>query len=458
MGILERVSNKGLERHSPQIPIYNLEDYISAVNSLSGWGSYQQTIAGERAERAPNDLTGYAQSAYQGHGPVFALMAIRMSVFSAIRFSWQRLRANKPSGMFGNSRLGLLERPFAGGTTQDMLMGQIIDADLTGNGYLTQVGDELVRLRPDWMQIVLEPRKFRGGTLGYKRIGYLYEEGGIGASEPIPLLVDEVSHFAPYPDPLASYRGMSWLTPVLREMINDKLMTRHQTKFFENGATPNMVVSMDATVSYEQFRRFKELMDANHTGVENAYKTLTVGGGADVTVVGQNFEQMAFTAVQGRGETRLAAAAGVPPVIAGFSEGLQGSSLNAGNYKQSWRRFTDGTMSHLWANMCGSLQELIPPPDGATRLWYDTGSVPSLREDALDMANILSTKSKMIRDLTDGGWDPASVIAAVEAEDLGLLKHTGRLSVQLQEPGTDATPPADPETPDEGNEDDDPSA
>jgi phage portal protein BeeE len=249
---------------------------------------------------------------------------------------------------------------------------------------------------------------------------------------------------------------MSWITPVVRQLINDKLMSRHQTKFFENGATPNMVISMDAAVSYEQFKKFKEQMNLEHRGVENAYKTLTVGGGADVTIAGLNFEQMAFTDVMGRGETRLAAAAGVPPVIAGFSEGLQGSSLNAGNYKASWRRFTDGTMVHLWANMCGSLQEIVPPPDGGSRLWYDTGSVPSLREDAMDMATIMETKAKIVRTLGDGGWDPESVKQFVMAEDFGLLKHSGRLSVQLQEPGAveEEAPAAENDAPEEGTEDD----
>lgn len=423
---------------------------MTMVSNLMTFGTYQQTLSGQNVESTPQGLIGYAQGAYAGHGPVFSLMAIRMSVFSSIMFCWQRLRQGKPSGTFVTPELRILDRPFVGGTTQDMLMGQIVDADLTGNGYVTRIEDELVRLRPDWVEIVLEPRRFRGGVVGYRRVGYLYWEGGIGTADPVPFLPDEVSHFAPYPDPLATYRGMSWITPVLRQMINDKLMASHQTKFFENGATPNMVVSMDAAVSFEQFKKFREMMNLEHRGVENAYKTLTVGGGADITVVGADFQQMAFTETMGRGETRLAAAAGVPPVIAGFSEGLQGSSLNAGNYKAAWRRFTDGTMAHLWANMSGSLQEIIPVPDNGSRLWYDTSSVPSLREDAIDMANILSTKSKVIRDLGDGGWDPDTVVEAVTAEDLSLLKgkHTGLLSVQLQEPGAEET------APEEGTEDD----
>ena len=435
--------------------IATVDDYALMVSQLMGYGGITQTIAGQEAKRIPNDLIGRAQSAYAGSGPVFALMAIRMNVFSAIRFAWQRIRDTKPSGTFGTAKLGLLERPFPGGTTQDLLMGQIVDADLVGNGFLTVISEEIVRLRPDWVEIVLEPRRYRGGTVGYRKAGYLYWEGGIGTGDPVPFLPDEVSHFAPHPDPLATYRGMSWITPVIRQLVNDKLMTRHQTKFFENGATPNMVVSMDAAVSFDQFKKFKEQMKLEHRGVENAYKTLTVGGGADITVVGADFHQMAFTDTMGRGETRLAAAAGVPPVIAGFSEGLQGSSLNAGNYKASWRRFTDGTMAHLWANMCGSLQEIFPPPDTGSRLWYDTSSVPSLREDALDAANILNTKSQVIRLLSDGGWKPDAVVDAVSAENLELLKgsHSGLLSVQLQEPGADKaeTPPAD--NPQEGTQD-----
>lgn len=453
MKALERIQRRQVAQQERQWPITSVDDYINLQNQLIGFGGYTQTITGNNVETVMGGLDGYAKAAYAGHGPIFSLMAIRMSVFSAIRFCWQRLRDTKPSGIFGTPALGILERPFPGGTTQDLLMGQIVDADLAGNGYLAPIEGEIVRLRPDWVEIVLEPRRYRGGTVGYRKIGYLYWEGGINNGDPVPFLPNEVSHFAPYPDPLATYRGMSWITPVLRELINDKLMSTHQTKFFENGATPNMVIAMDAAVSYEQFKKFREMMNIEHRGVQNAYKTLTVGGGADVTVVGTDFKQMAFTEVMGRGETRLASAAGVPPVIAGFSEGLQGSSLNAGNYKASWRRFTDGTMAHLWANICGSIQEIMPPPDAGTRLWYDTSSVPSLREDAIDAATILSTKSKVIRDLGDGGWDPDSVIDAVTSENLGLLKgtHTGRLSVQLQAPGTSEGTPV----PEEGTEDDD---
>jgi hypothetical protein len=48
------------------------------------------------------------------------------------------------------------------------------------------------------------------------------------------------------------------------------------------------------------------------TGSANAGKVMHFLGGRDVKTVGASLEQLAFKAVQGAGETRIAAAAGVP--------------------------------------------------------------------------------------------------------------------------------------------------
>jgi hypothetical protein len=238
---------------------------------------------------------------------------------------------------------------------------------------------------------------------------------------------------------------MSWITPVIREITGDTAATRHKLKFFERGASPQVIVSFDATVSADKVRKFATLMDSEHAGVDTAYKTLYLGGGADATVVGKDLHQLDFKATQGAGETRLAAAAGVPSVIVGFSEGLAGSSLNAGNYSSSRRRFADGTMRPLWRNAAGSLAQLVDVPDGA-ELWYDDRDIAFLREDRHDAAEIQGLQSRTIRTLVDAGYEPASVTAAVAAEDYSLLRHTGLYSVQLQKPGgTGPAPTTNPE-------------
>lgn len=796
---------RGGERSVPDIS--TVEDYVAVLNGYVGGfgGGIQQTLAGETTERAPNSFVGLAQQAYGSNGVVFACMLVRQLVFSSVRFRWQRLRDGKPSDTFGSADLSLLERPWVGGTTQDLLSRVIQDADLSGNSYWIHEDDQMVRLRPDWIDIVVQPRMMRDGRgqIGWKKAGYLYTAGGDGSgNDPVGLLPEEVAHFAPIPDPLANFRGMSWLTPILREIQADQSMTRHQQKFFDNGApqpldakimtptgwstmgamgvgdrvigsdgkphdvvavypqgekdiyrvtfssgtstectsdhlwtvasaydrklgntrtmtlaqivdggvtyqsgpakwsvplvapiefddagelpiapyllgsllgdgclranakgsggvslsahaddvdeqaaflspllpegvrisrrdsgnwstlsfarvnggpktnaltaaikdlglfdcighekfvperymrasvtervallqglldtdgsiekrqrnevrftntsealavqvaelanglgglatvhatraaagnarpqwtarisrlpqwivpvrlarkasmyrptlrggayryiqkvelvgrkqaqciavesddhlyvtddfilthnTVNLVIKHGAGANEDKVRRFSEMMRDKHGGIENAYKTLHLYPGADATPVGSNLKDIDFKSVRGGGETRVAAAAGVPPVIVGLSEGLAAATYS--NYGQARRRLADGTAHPLWQNIAGSMELIVPRPrsrgDGLDfRLWYDATDVPFLREDEKDAAEIAHLRAQTIRQLVDGGFTPESAVAAVDAGDYRLLVHSGFLSVQLQKPGTTSQTPASP--------------
>lgn len=199
--------------------------------------------------------------------------------------------------------------------------------------------------------------------------------------------------------------------------------------------TPNFAIKFDPQVTMDQIREFKELIEAEHRGAWNAYKTLYLGGGADPVVLGKDFKEIDFAATQGKGESRLASAAGVPPSWVGFSEGLQGSALNAGNFTAARRRFADGTLHHLWANAAASLEVLLPRPDSGAHLWYDTRSIPFLREDSKDAAEIQAKEAVTITQLVKEGFTAESAVRAVREQDWSLLVHTGLVSVQLRPPG-----------------------
>lgn len=458
MNLLDKMFGRG-ERD-----ISTVDDYIELYNTfyhnglayMTGGGSgtqLQQTLVGGQKTQAPDpSFQGMVRGCYAASGPVFACELVRMSVFSAIFFSWQKMRAGAPTDLVANDpQLRILQRPWVGGTTQDLLVQMILDADLAGNAYVARDGNELVRLRPDWVEIVLEPRRFQnaGGILldqngnpmgdpqlGWRIFGYIYTEGGINSgNDPVFLFANEVAHFAPIPDPLANFRGMSWLTPVIREITADHAMTRHQRKFFDNGATVNMVVKYQPGTKLDDIKAFREIMDERHEGTENAYKTMHLAPGADPTPVGANMRQVDFTSVRGAGETRIAAAANVPPIIAGFTEGLESATYS--NYSQARRRFADATMHPLWQNVCGSLEILFSRFDDE-RLWYDASKVPFLREDAQDAAAISKVEADTINTLITAGYTPESVIAAIKAQDWDLLQHTGLVSVQLMQPGANS--------------------
>lgn len=361
--------------------INTVDDFAAALNQFAYQGlgySYggpmsagiQQTLSGSTTELAPNTFVGLASQAYMANGPVFACMLVRQLVFSSVRFRWQRLRDGKPSDTFGTADLRILERPWPGGTTQDMLSRMIQDADLAGNSYWMVERGEFVRMRPDWVDVIVEERRLADGRgqVGWRKVGYLYWEGGRAAErDPVALLADEVVHFAPIPDPLATYRGMSWLTPILREIRADQAMSRHQSKFFDNGATVNLIIKHQIGADRDAIKKWAQEVESKHGGTENAWKNLHLYPGAEAEVVGSNLKDIDFKNVRGGGETRIAAAAGVPPVIVGLSEGLAAATYS--NYGQARRRLADGTAHPLWENLSGCLGHVLPDLGSDVRLW-----------------------------------------------------------------------------------------
>lgn len=451
MSLLDRLTGKKAPARM------SLDDYGQLLNQYQyQWGglgyngiALQQTIAGTSTERPPDTFIGLATHAFAANGVVFGSMMVRQLVFSSVRFQWQRILSGKPSETFGDQTLALLERPWPGGTTQDLLSRMIQDADLSGNSYWYRDGDQLVRLRPDWVQIVGVPRHLGadgsargGGQVGWKKVGYLYTEGGYhpgNSNEAVAFSVDEVAHYAPIPDPLAVFTGMSWLTPVLREIQGDQSMSRHQRKFFDNGCTPNMIVKHTVGTDRAEIAKWATELAGGHAGADNAYKTLHLYPGADATVVGTNLKDIDFGSVREGLEVRIAMAAGVPPVIVGLSKGLDSATYS--NYGQARRRFADATAHPLWQNMAGSMQQILPPPGNGVRLWYDATDVPFLREDEADAANIAAVRASTINTYLAAGFTAESAVKAVDSGDINLLVHSGLVSVQLLPPGTEKTPP-----------------
>lgn len=388
----------------------------------------------EREEIA-NNFEGYISGAYKSSGPVFACILARLLVFSEARFLFQRFAASRPTDLFGTPDLALLERPWPNGTTGELLARMEQDASLAGNFFATTVEDRngrrIRRLRPDWVTIVTGSESGDPAALDARVVGYIYQPNGYAGDNATLLTADKVAHYSPIPDPDAQWRGMSWLTPVVREIKGDLAASEHKLKYFTNGATGGLAVTYDASVSQAQVERFAAMFTNAHQGTENAYKTFHFGGGADVTSLGADLKQLDFKVTQGAGETRIAAASGVGAVIAQLSEGLQGSSLNAGNFGAAKRRFTDGTMRPLWRSASAALETIVPPPAG-TRLWYDVRDVPFLQEDQKDEAEIQAKHAETIRQLVDAGFTPDSVVNAVTSGDLRSLAHSGLYSVQLQ--------------------------
>jgi hypothetical protein len=409
-------------------------------------GGLQQTLGG-KIEEISGDFAGLVSRCYQSNAIVFAVEQARVNLFTEARFQWQTLRAGRPGDFFGNESLRILERPWPGGTTGDLLKYMLLDADFAGISFVGRPdglrGQRLVRLRPDWVSIALgsQNAETQAGDVDAEFLGVVYHPGGRYSGRPPVMLSaadNQVAYFAPTGDPLRQLSGMPWLWPIIAEVMGDQAMTEHKLKFHEHGATPSLVVTTNLS-DLTKLREWIALFEQNHEGTRNAYRSLYLGSAMDAKVLGSNMQQIDFAKVQGAGEVRIANAGGVPATVVGLSEGLAGSSLNAGNFGSAFRRFADLTMSPAWRNACGSLEQIVPPPPGA-RLWYDTRDIPALKDDIKSAAEVQALQSTAIRTLTDGGYDAPSVVDAIVSGDLKRLTHTGLLSVQLNPPNTTPAP------------------
>ncbi len=127
----------------------------AGVNAFStAYESVWSSWSNGTRESLPTDYEGYVAEAYTGNGVVFACAVARAMPFSESRFQYQRLEGGRPTDLFGGPALSLLENPWPGGTTGELLFRMEQDATIAGNCYLARRGGKLRRLRPDWVTIV----------------------------------------------------------------------------------------------------------------------------------------------------------------------------------------------------------------------------------------------------------------------------------------------------------------
>lgn len=435
-------------------------EYIVPSQFQFGGATYpfglNTTYANLRIQEISADLPGYAQALRQSP-PAYAAQMVRALVLSQVRFTFRNLTSSgTPRRTFGTRELTLLEKPWPNGTTGELVSRMEWHAGLSGNAFVLGQRDRLRVLRPDWVMIVYgshqEPDD-AAHALDGEILGYAYCNGGFTSGNKVQtILPPDMAHWSPIPDPERAGVGMSWITPAVREIRGDIAATEHKLQFFKNGATPNMVVKGitgpgGVVPTRDQFNDIVDMMEENHSGVRNAYKTLYLTAGADATVVGSHLGQIDFKATQGNGETRISVLSRVPAAILGISEGLSGSSLNSGNFNAARRMFADSWVYPTLQDLAASLAPLLNVPRDA-ELWFDPADMIALREDAKDAAEIMQLQMATIVSGVNGGFEPKSVVAATIAQDASLLKHSGLLSVQLQPPGQQpAQPGAQPALP-----------
>ncbi len=398
--------------------------------------TYQIGGASASAENVEASFTSHVDRIGRTHGIVGAAVAARAFPMSQLRFHWSD--TTRGSATYGQlvdgPGLDELNRP-ATMTRPALLTLAEMHVSYAGSAYFTRKGGFRL-LRPDLVDaILIGPDDKKAVAEGEATVvGWAHYERG--RDQPPPTFgAEEVAAWSPEPDPKNWWRGQSWVTGVARDVALDRQAGTFVEKFLENSATPSMIVKPDARLTPDQIDEFRERYERVSEGTNNAGRTLWLGGGSDVTVVGSKIGELAVRELQGGSETRIAVRSRVPAPLLGIREGMQGSSLNAGNYGQTRRLFADSWFSPS-ADMLLAVLERLFRASPNRDLAYDTDRVLLLQEDRKDAADILVSKAGAIRQFVDAGFTPESAEKAVRTGNTAVLEHSGLVSVQLLPPGT----------------------
>jgi phage portal protein BeeE len=417
----------------------SIDDWLSFFSFDGLHPILNQTLAGGKTQEILPTLSGLAEGAFKDNGVVFSCIVARMQLFSEARFKYRPKGSYANGDLYGKPSLELLERPWPRGTTRDLLSLMSLYEQIAGNAYVWREDAKTLRTpRPDWVTIVLGTRREDGkvGDIDTEVLGYAYKPNGHG--EPQVMLPEHTAHYMPVPDPGLQWKGISWLQPVIGEIRGDNSAATYKRKFFDNGATANMVVTLDASITPEEFDAWVDKFEEGHKGALNAFKTIYLAGGADAKVVGANMQQIDFKSTQAHDEARICNAARIPPIIIGASEGLDAATYS--NYGQARRAWADGSMRPAWGDVCETLEPLLTDVPLDSELWFDDRQISFLQEDRKDLVAIQQGQAAALKSLIDAGFKPDSAVAAINSGDLTKLSHTDLYSVQLQPPGTTFTP------------------
>ena len=201
--------------------------------------------------------------------------------------------------------------------------------------------------------------------------------------------VDQMAHWSPIPDPLANFRGMSWLTPILREVYADSAMTAYKTMYMDHGQ-PVQTIKYPAKLRPDTVDAIVERIMSKYGGVSNSWKPLIIDQSAD-PIMSAPLKDLDYRAVQAGGEERICYGGRGAAVV---EVGIRSAEQNE-TWETAARRFSD-----VYARLqrggpsAPSLQKFVPNiPAKGVQLWYDTTDIAALQAAETERAQVTQVQA-----------------------------------------------------------------
>jgi len=278
----------------------------------------------------------------------------------------------------------------------------IVYENIAGNNYTFldrprpgALPEAMFNLRPDRVFIV--PGKVDGH---YTILGYLYVPEGRSAfmrrtvierlealdtGSVTMLLPEDVMHVK-LPNPGDTLEGMGEglppISPLAQSADVDNAVTHFLKLFFDHGVIAPGIISFDDPMTDPDLARFKERWKEIYGGYQRWAEEIMVTSRAKFQRVSLTFDEMGFTGIDERNETRILGPFGVPPILIGSRVGL--SKATYANYQEARRAFWEDTMVPETRLFETEFQFYLLADDGVF-VAFDFSNVPALKKNVPEL-------------------------------------------------------------------------
>ena len=181
-------------------------------------------------------------------------------------------------------------------------------------------------------------------------------------------------------DPEQPCRGIGAIALAARDTDSDTESSRYVYSLLKNDAIPRVVITLTEgeELTPETSTRLRASWHEKYSG-DNRNEVAFLESGMQVQKLGMNLQELTYETLKNIPESRICAAFGVPPVIAGLFVGLKRSDYGDG---QARRSFTETTLAALWRSYESEMENgLVDEFPGDISLQFDINSVRALQEN-----------------------------------------------------------------------------
>ena len=339
------------------------------------------------------DYAAYVEEGFNMNTLIYSAILYKVRAMTAAPLRAYRGNVESPEPLPESHPLAqLVARPNSHQSWTEFHSQNIVYLNVSGNAYIYMarpgaggLPGAMYSLRPDRTYII--PAKKGKASI----IGYWYVPEGAAFDGGMPILAQDMAHIKlPNPsDPLEGMGyGLSPISPGAKTIDVDNQVTHFLKLFFERGMMPNVALKYDSPLMDSDVSRIRERWMEFYGGTEGWIKPAVLDQGGSIEQLGYTFDQLGFTVIDERSESRILGPFGVPPILIGSRIGLNRATYS--NYKEARGAFWEDTMVPETALFETDLQYYLQGDDGSF-VKFDFGKVPAFEDirhqrqmDALD--------------------------------------------------------------------------